>query len=127
MVFRDGLSMAFLDSKPLFLGHTLLVPLSHYETITDLPREIVGPLFANVKMLARAVELAMNADGSFIAINNRVSQSVPHLHVHVVPRKHGDGLKGFFWPRKRYEDEAQAEKVAQAIREKVKELSGSER
>lgn len=120
VVFRDSLSMAFLDSRPLFLGHTLLVPLTHYETLTDLPHELVGPLFVNAKIIARAVELAMGAEGTFVAINNRVSQSIPHLHIHVVPRRRGDGLRGFFWPRTRYRDEEQAEQVAEAIRSRIR-------
>ncbi|MEM0120340.1 MAG: HIT family protein [Thermoprotei archaeon] len=122
IVFEDEYSMAFLDSKPLFPGHTLIVPTRHYETLADLPREEIPRLFANVKLLAEAVEAAMSSDGSFVAINNRVSQSVPHLHVHVVPRKHGDGLKGFFWPRTKYPSEEEAERVATMIRAKIQEL-----
>ena len=99
VVFEDHLSIAFLDYRPLFIGHTLLIPKAHYETLADLPNELLGPFFANVQLLARAVEQAMEAEGSFVAINNRVSQSVPHLHVHIVPRRKKDGLRGFFWPR----------------------------
>ena len=86
IVFEDSVSLAFLDNRPLFPGHTLLIPKQHFETLEDLPAEVVGPFFTNVQVLARAVESSMNAEGSFVAINNRVSQSVPHLHVHVVPR-----------------------------------------
>ena len=99
IVFEDEVSLAFLDRRPIFHGHCLLVPKEHYETLDDLPGGLVGPLFTNVQTLSRAVELDPNADGTFIAINNRISQSVPHLHVHVVPRRRGDGLRGFFWPR----------------------------
>lgn len=99
LVFEDQVSIAFLDHRPLFLGHTLLIPRQHVETLADLPPALVGPLFANAQLLARAVEQAMEAEGSFVAINNRVSQSVPHLHVHIVPRRSKDGLRGFFWPR----------------------------
>jgi len=86
----------------LFHGHVLLVPRAHHETLTDLPGELVGPLFDRVQQMARAVQEAMGAQGSFVAMNNTVSQSVPHLHVHVVPRTKGDGLRGFFWPRTQY-------------------------
>ena len=117
VVFEDGISVAFLDYRPLFLGHTLLVPKSHYETLADLPGALVGPFFANVQLLTRAVERAMEAEGSFVAINNRVSQSVPHLHVHIVPRRKKDGLRGFFWPRQAHPDEGQMRAAQKAIRE----------
>ncbi len=86
-VFEDEVSLAFLDTRPLFPGHCLLLPKRHYEVLTDLPGEVLRPLFQNAQLLARAVETAMQAEGSFVAINNRVSQSVPHLHIHVVPRR----------------------------------------
>jgi len=117
VVFEDGISVAFLDYRPLFIGHTLLVPKSHYETLADLPGALVGPFFANVQLLTRAVERAMEAEGSFVAINNRVSQSVPHLHVHIVPRRKKDGLRGFFWPRQAHPDEGQMRAAQKAIRE----------
>ena len=107
--------MAFLDHRPLFPGHCLLVPKDHFETLGDLPGELVEPFFKSVQLLARAVELALEAEGSFVAMNNRVSQSVPHLHVHIVPRRKKDGLKGFFWPRNKYEDEAQIIATQKAI------------
>lgn len=115
VVFEDKLSLAFLDHRPLFPGHCLLVPKDHFETLSDLPTNLVGPFFENVQLLARAVERAREAEGSFVAMNNRVSQSVPHLHVHIVPRRKKDGLKGFFWPRGKYESEAQVVEVQQAI------------
>jgi histidine triad (HIT) family protein len=118
LVFEDELSRAFLDHRPLFPGHVLLVPKAHVETLDDLPQTLIGPLFANVQKLARAVERAMQAEGTFIAMNNRVSQSVPHLHVHIVPRRKGDGLKGFFWPRTKY-GPGQLEQVAAAIRHEL--------
>src|SRR5690242_348892 len=102
VVLRSERVVAFLDVRPLFPGHTLVVPARHVETLADLPPEEIEPLFAAVQRVARAVERAAGAEGSFVAMNNRVSQSVPHLHVHVVPRKKGDGLRGFFWPRTRY-------------------------
>jgi histidine triad (HIT) family protein len=119
IVYEDAHSLAFLDHRPLFPGHCLLVPREHYETLGDLPAELVEPLFAAAQRLSRAVEDAVKADGSFVAINNRVSQSVPHLHVHVVPRRKKDGLKGFFWPRNPYKSESEMEDVARAIRAAV--------
>jgi histidine triad (HIT) family protein len=115
-VFEDAISMAFLDHRPLFPGHCLLVPRQHFETLSDLPSKLVGPFFSNVQLLARAVEAAMNAEGTFVAMNNKVSQSVPHLHVHVVPRRRKDGLKGFFWPRNKYKSQEEMLNVEAAIR-----------
>jgi histidine triad (HIT) family protein len=103
IVASDDEIVAFLDIRPLFPGHVLIVPRGHVETLADLPLERVGPFFERVQLMTRAVEEAMAAQGTFVAINNRVSQSVPHLHVHVVPRTKGDGLKGFFWPRTKYD------------------------
>ncbi|HTC33666.1 MAG TPA: HIT family protein [Bryobacteraceae bacterium] len=123
IVFEDAISTAFLDYRPLFIGHTLLVPKSHYETLADLPVELVGPFFANVQLLARAVEWAMQAEGSFVAMNNRVSQSVPHLHVHIVPRRKKDGLRGFFWPRQAHPDEEQMRAAQAAIKEALTRVS----
>jgi histidine triad (HIT) family protein len=115
VVFEDKNTLAFLDHRPLFPGHTLLVPREHYETLTDLPAKQVGPLFENAQLLARGVETAMEAEGTFVAMNNRVSQSVPHLHIHVVPRRRKDGLKGFFWPRTKYKDVEEMQLVQQKI------------
>ena len=117
VVFEDSISIAFLDHRPLFPGHTLLVPKHHYETLADLPADLIGPFFTNVQRLAGAVERALEAEGSFVAINNRVSQSVPHLHAHIVPRRSKDGLRGFFWPRRKYNDDdamTQAQAAIQA-------------
>ena len=116
VVLDDEVAMAFLDRRPLFPGHTLLVPRVHHETLTDLPPDLLAPLFERAQRLAAAMESALGAKGSFVAMNNRVSQSVPHLHVHVVPRTKGDGLKGFFWPRTRYESDEQAAEVAATLR-----------
>ena len=115
IVFEDSLSLAFLDNRPLFPGHILLIPKHHYETLGDLPAELAGAFFTNVQLLARAVETGMHAEGSFVAINNRVSQSVPHLHVHIVPRRKKDGLRGFFWPRQPYKDDAEMQQAQAAI------------
>lgn len=119
LVFEDAISLAFLDYRPLFPGHCLLVPRNHYETLSDLPSELVGPFFQNVQLLTRAVELALKADGTFVALNNRVSQSVPHLHVHIVPRRRKDGLKGFFWPRNKYDGEAHLEETQNSIQSAI--------
>lgn len=107
---------AFLDHRPLFPGHTLVVPRTHLVTLLDLPAELVGPFFTEVQRVTGAVTEAMGAAGSFVAENNVVSQSVPHLHLHVVPRTKGDGLRGFFWPRTRYADDAEAADYADRIR-----------
>jgi histidine triad (HIT) family protein len=124
VVYEDALTVAFLDHRPLFPGHALVVPRAHVETLIDLPPAAVAPLFAAVQVLARAVERGLGAEGSFVAVNNRVSQSVPHLHVHVVPRRPKDGLKGFFWPRGRYRDEAEAADIAARLRAAVTGLGG---
>jgi histidine triad (HIT) family protein len=123
VVFEDDLSLAFLDYRPLFIGHTLLIPKAHYETLADLPANLVGPFFGNVQLLARAVEQAMQAEGTFVAINNRVSQSVPHLHVHIVPRRKKDGLRGFFWPRQAHPNEEDMRQAQNAIREALVAVS----
>ncbi len=109
-------TVGFLDTRPLFRGHVLVLPRRHLETLTDVPVEAVGPLFAAVQRVTAAVEQACEAAGSFVALNNRVSQSVPHLHVHVVPRNRKDGLRGFFWPRTKYADDAEAADYAARIR-----------
>jgi histidine triad (HIT) family protein len=121
VVLDEDQTLAFLDIRPLFPGHTLLVPKQHHETLSDLPAEMLGPLFTTAQLVARAVEAATGADGSLVVINNKVSQSVPHLHVHLVPRKFRDGLRGFLWPRKPYADEASAEAIAMKIRSAVAE------
>ena len=122
IVFEDDVSMAFLDHRPLFPGHCLLVPKAHFETLSDLPTELIGPIFQNVQLLGRAVEAALDAEGSFVAMNNRVSQSVPHFHVHIVPRRRKDGLKGFFWPRNKYGGESEMLEVQGSIRTAIAEL-----
>ena len=116
-VFEDEVCVAFLDARPLFPGHSLLVPREHHETLWDLPDELVAPLFRNAKVLSSAVRDAMGAQGAFVAMNNVVSQSVPHLHVHIAPRNRKDGLRGFFWPRTKYRSDEQAAEVAARIRE----------
>jgi len=122
-VFEDGVSFAFLDHRPLFPGHCLLVPKSHYETLPDLPAALIPSLFTTAQLLARAVEQGLEAEGSFVAINNRVSQRVPHLHVHIVPRRRKDGLRGFFWPRQPYKDQAALLQTQHTLRAAVARLS----
>jgi histidine triad (HIT) family protein len=122
LVLEEADAVAFLDHRPLFPGHCLLVPREHYETLTALPETLVGPLFSHARLLARAVEEAMGAEGTFVAINNRVSQSVPHLHVHVVPRRRRDGLRGFFWPRNPYRDDEQMLDVRDRVRAALERL-----
>jgi len=117
IVLADEVVVAFLDSRPVFKGHVLVIPRDHYETLPDLPAGLVGPLFTRVQRVSAALPAALGAQGSFVALNNVVSQSVPHLHVHVVPRTRCDGLRGFFWPRQRYADEAEAAAYAQRIRD----------
>jgi histidine triad (HIT) family protein len=108
--------MAFLDVRPLFFGHTLVVPRAHVDVLADLPAALLEPYFATVQRVSAAMESVLGADGSFVAINNRISQSQPHLHTHVVPRRRKDGLRGFFWPRLKYAD-GEAEAVAAQLRE----------
>jgi histidine triad (HIT) family protein len=120
VVYQDEDSLAFLDHRPLFLGHTLLIPKKHIETLSDLPEIAVGPFFVSVQRISRAVQAAMGAEGTFVAMNNRVSQSVPHLHVHIVPRKKGDGLKGFFWPRTKYKTNDEMLEIGKVIAKEIK-------
>ncbi|MBX7269092.1 HIT family protein [Micromonospora sp. Llam7] len=110
----DG--VAFLDTRPVFKGHVLVVPRAHLVTLADLPPDSLPGYFGLVRRLAVAVEDGLGAGGTFVAMNNRVSQSVPHLHTHVVPRTKGDGLRGFFWPRTRYADDAEARAYAERVR-----------
>ena len=122
-MLEDDDALAFLDTRPLFPGHCLLVPKQHFETIVELPPALTGPLFDKARLLAAALPLALEAKGTFIAINNRVSQSVAHLHIHVVPRRFKDGLKGFFWPRQRYADDGEATAVQEQIKGAVDQLT----
>lgn len=115
-VYADKDVAAFLDHRPLFSGHVLVVPRQHVQTLAELPPELLAPLMSAVQRLSAAVPKAMEAQGSFVAMNNIVSQSVPHLHVHVVPRRKGDGLRGFFWPRTKYSGPEEMAAVAARIR-----------
>jgi histidine triad (HIT) family protein len=120
LVWQDERCLAFLDTKPLFPGHILLIPREHFETLKDLPKEVRDHLFELAQRLAVAVETAMGAEGSFVAMNNVVSQSISHFHVHIVPRRKGDGLRGFFWPRSKYASGQEANGVAELIRQALK-------
>lgn len=122
IVFEDELSLAFLDIRPLNPGHCLLVPKEHYETLMDVPEDLIGPLFKNAKLISKAIELGLSAQGVFIGINNRISQSVPHLHIHIVPRNKNDNLKGFFWPRYPYRDRETVLDIQGRIRNAIEKL-----
>lgn len=113
--------LAFLDHRPLFPGHCLVIPRAHHAALDDLPAALHAPFLAAVQAVARAVVAAMGAEGSFVAINNHVSQSVPHLHAHVVPRRRGDGLRGFFWPRRKYGSMEEMDGVRDRIRALLQE------
>ena len=126
LVWRDHAVVAFLDRTPLFAGHTLVVPVGHHVTLGDLPVDQVGHYFERVQFLSRVVQQGTDAAGSFVAMNNVVSQSVPHLHTHVVPRNRKDGLKGFFWPRSRYRSDDEAAEVADRLRATADALSPAE-
>ena len=123
IVFEDEHFIAFLDSRPLFPGHTLLAPKMHIKTFYEVPEAMVSPLFLLTQRLGTAVEKAMGAAGSFIAMNNSISQSIPHLHIHIVPRNKHDGLKGFFWPRTHYKDEAEMLEVQEKISQQLGKLT----
>lgn len=122
IVFTGDDSLAFLDHRPVFPGHTLLIPRQHYETLADLPAGMIEPLFSKAQLIARAVERAMAAEGTFVAINNRISQSVPHLHVHIVPRRKKDGLRGFFWPRQSYKTPEEEADIQKSVSDAVSRL-----
>jgi histidine triad (HIT) family protein len=126
-VFEDEHSLAFLDHRPLFPGHSLLVPREHVATLAELPRDLIEPFFAAAQLLSRAIPEAMGKPGSFVAINNVVSQSVPHLHCHVAPRRPMDGLRGFFWPRRKYDSEEHMAEVAETLRTAIARLRAGPR
>jgi histidine triad (HIT) family protein len=124
VVFEDEASLAFLDHRPLFPAHSLLVPRAHHETVWDLPDDLLAPLFENARLVSDAIRRAVEAQGAFIALNNVVSQSIPHVHVHLVPRNRRDGLRGFFWPRTKYESEEEMRETAEAVRAAVRDVTG---
>ena len=116
LVLANDLVVGFLDARPVFKGHVLVAPRQHYVTLADLPGELLGPYFTAVQLVSATLPDAVGAQGSFVAVNNVVSQSVPHLHTHVVPRTKGDGLRGFFWPRQRYVSDEEAVRYASVIK-----------
>ena len=122
MVAESELTLAFLDHRPVFPGHTLLIPRRHVETLPELPDDLLGPLFTDARRIAAAMEGGFGAHGTFVAMNNRISQSVPHFHVHVVPRHRKDGLRGFFWPRARYASDQEAAGVAARVRAAIEAI-----
>jgi len=115
VVLDEGEFLGFLDRRPVFKGHVLLVPRTHVDTLLDLPADLHAGLLGAAQRLAAAAVEGLGAQGSFVAVNNVVSQSVPHLHVHVVPRTKGDGLRGFFWPRTKYASEQESTEYAARI------------
>jgi len=115
IVFDHKHTMCFLDIKPIFYGHCLIIPKRHIASLEEMPKSLLGLLFWDAKHLSMAFERALNAEGAFLALNNKISQSVPHLHIHVVPRRRKDGLRGFFWPRLKYENDMQAYEIALKI------------
>lgn len=119
VVHADVHCVGFLDSRPLFPGHVLLVPRPHVETLPELPDALLTPPFATARRIAGVLPSALDAQGTFVAMNNVVSQSVPHLHVHVVPRRRKDGLRGFFWPRTPYESKAAMAAMGERLREAI--------
>jgi histidine triad (HIT) family protein len=122
-VWRDEQAVAFLDHRPVFKGHVLICPTVHVATLLDLPDPLMQPLLAVARSIAAAMGPAFGAEGTFVAMNNVVSQSVPHLHIHVVPRSKGDGLRGFFWPRTKYADGEEAQ-YAERLREALRDAAG---
>lgn len=116
VVLDEDQVVAFLDTRPVFKGHTLVVPRRHYATMAELPSDLLEPLLDAARRVGAAQRLALGSGGTWVSINDVVSQSVPHVHLHVVPRRPKDGLRGFFWPRTRYADDAEAGEVAAAIR-----------
>ena len=114
-VYESDQVFAFLDHRPVFKGHVLVLPRAHVAVLADLPAADVGPYFLDVQRIATAVETGLGAGGTFVALNNKVSQSVPHLHTHVVPRTKGDGLRGFFWPRTKYASAQEQAEYAKRI------------
>jgi histidine triad (HIT) family protein len=123
MVLDEPEVLAFLDCSPVFPGHVLIVPRTHFETLTDLPADLLPLVFGAAQRIAKAVQQALGSDGTWVSMNNTVSQSVPHLHVHVVPRKRKDGLRGFYWPRVKYGSDEAMHEVAALLRAALSEAT----
>lgn len=122
IVFEDSVSIAFLDSRPVFIGHCLLIPKKHFQTIMEAPDDLVDKLFENTKKISSALIKGLGCDGILLIENNVVSQSIPHLHTHIIPRRKGEALKGFMWPRRSYADETHIEKTQKSIKNALLEL-----
>ena len=122
-VYENDVMIVFLDTGPIFEGHCLICPKEHVDNIQDLPARLMQPLLETAQVIGAAVEKGLGAEGSFMALNNNVSQSVPHFHLHVIPRRRGDGMKGFFWPRRPYRDEAHIIATQEALRKAIGEAS----
>ncbi len=122
-VYEDENTIVFLDQSPVFHGHCLICPKAHYNTLPDVPLAELQPLLGVSQLICRAVEQGLGAEGSFVAVNNKVSQSVPHLHIHVIPRKRGDGMKGFFWPRRQYTDNSSMQDTQSKLQSAITFLS----
>ena len=122
VVEEDEDTVTFLDASPVFPGHLLIVPRRHFETLADLPDNLLAPVFLQARRATQAVVAALGAEGSFMAVNNKISQTVPHLHVHVIPRRKGDGLKGFCWPRRSYTDDAHRQDFVSRLKEAFEKL-----
>jgi histidine triad (HIT) family protein len=122
-IYEDENTFVFLDNGPIFPGHCLICPKEHVDTMLDLPRPLIEPLMLTTQLIGKAMERGLEAEGSFMAVNNKISQSVPHLHVHVIPRRRKDGMKGFFWPRRPYKDESETEAIATALRTAIASLA----
>lgn len=120
-VLEEQACIAFLDARPLFVGHVLVIPRQHRQALADLDQAELSGVFGAAQRVSIALEAALGAEGSFVAMNNRISQSVPHAHVHVVPRRKGDGLRGFFWPRRQYESDEEAARVAATLRQALEQ------
>lgn len=116
IIAEDETTLTFLDHSPVFPGHLLIIPKRHTATLLDLAQDQLAPFFSQVQRASKAVETALEAHGSFVAINTKISQSVPHLHAHVIPRRKGDGMKGFFWPRRNYTDESHRQEIVAKLR-----------
>ncbi len=125
IVYQDELTMAFLDRVPVFPGHTLVIPRQHVDTLLDMPPKLAQPMTATITLIGRAMEEGLEAQGSFVCANVKVSQTVPHVHVHVMPRRKGDGMKGFFWPRRPYPSDEAREKTLKALKEAIKRIRES--
>ena len=122
VVFKEGLTACILDRSPVFLGHALIMPMKHYSLLKDIPAKVLADMQLRAKMLSEAMEESLKCDGTLIILNNKVSQSVNHVHMHVIPRRYGDGLKHFMWPRRTYTSDEEMRSVAEEISKAYKSI-----